>query len=428
MDRGRSERASGRFPLGMNNVLDARELGLKALRNAENVDVDKTGLLRRRDGYTLLTAGYAHSAFSEEDWPFGLAVVNGQLTKLTDVGGSIVQASLRAMAETAPVSYAVMNDRIYYSNGLVTGSLDASGVEIGWGIEEPGGQPLVTTSGSGGFTAGKYQVAIVFVSPSGEESGAEETVEIQVPENAGIMLSTIPQPVGVGYRVRIYCSPPNGDVLYEMATIPAGVLTYFLTNSPPGRVIETLLYSRVPPCTHVRAFKGRLWFVIDDTVFYTDALRYGLYRLHLNYYRFPDRINMFEVVEDGFYVGTAKHTHFLKGTDPAKMVSTVVELHGAVAGTGLQVRGADFGDKVPQGPVVVWWTNKGSLVRGEPGGNVVPLTEGRLSLPQYAAGATMFRELRGMKHLVSTLRDPNGSGFSARDEAVAEVIRNGVTI
>lgn len=424
------EQPTGRWPKGMNTAKSATALRADELRHAHNVDFDKAGKSYRRKGRDLLFAGYAHSGFSDELWPYGMYVSEGTLYRVEQQpNGAISRTSHYSVSMLEKMSYTIVNDRLMYTNGQLVRSAGLDGDDREWGVEQPPGQPLLSASAGGSYDEGKYQVAITFVSLTGEESGTGLASEVTLAQSQSIMLSSIPQPVDTTLRLRIYCTATNGDALYQVREIASGITTYLLDREHyPGKMLATQFCERVPPSRIVRMHKGRVYFVIDDMLCWTEPLRYGLYKPHENYVKFTAPPNMVESVDDGLFVGTGNRTMFLPGSDPKKFEQRVVDQHGTIPGTGLQLRGSHFGDEQYSGPVAVWWSNSGNLLLGTPGGRTKSLTEQRLSMPSYEAGATIFRESGGMKHLLSVLRNPNGSGFSATDDAVAEVVRNGVVI
>ncbi len=421
---------------GINNVLDVHELEDPRdpeqvfLRDALNVDVDKKGKYYRRGGYDLLTAGNAHSAFSHPRWPWAVAIIGGVLKKVSVVDGALVLTTLATVDATALASYTVQNEYLYFSNGRAAFKLNLAGDVLAWGVIDPPGQPTLTATANGGFRAGKYMVAVTFLSAAGEESGTGEAVEVVLTENQGITLSSIPQPPDSTYRVRIYCTGQNGDALYTMDTIPFGVSSYFLLGVlTPGKMLETQFMQRVPPSAIIRAYKGRIYFVIGKTIYYTQALRYGLSKPHEDYIRFASNVTMLEAVDDGLYVGVEDRIVFLPGEDPKKMIQRTVSDDGAVPGTGLVLNTNDFNlSTAPVGLVAVWWSTGGDVMRGLSGGVVTSLTADRLSLPTFTRGTTLYREFRGMKQLMSVMSDPTTEGFVARDSIVSEIVRNGVVV
>ena len=161
----RELRSLGPFQVGVANVPAETDLPTKngvqvALREAVNVDIPSSGAVQRREGYSLALAGTsAHSGWHDGMFPFALYVDQGTLRAM-QTGGSTWP--LVSGLHDAEVSYALVNERAYWSNGAQTGIVTAGGDALPWGVEHPNGQPLVSVSAAGGLAAGLYQVAVTF--------------------------------------------------------------------------------------------------------------------------------------------------------------------------------------------------------------------------------------------------------------------------
>jgi hypothetical protein len=419
------------WPEGVNNVRSLTDLGRRALRAGVNVDIPVSGRPRRRHGYASVQAGNAHSLWAPEGWPYALLVIDGQLCKLEAAGDAETVTPLLASPTSNRWRYCVQNDAVHASNGVDTARIDMAGALSAWGVDAPSGQPLVAAPAGLGLDAGRYQVAVTFVAPDGEESGTGRAANVAVPQDGGIALSAIPQPLSGTGSIRVYCSPPDGDALYHVATVPAGTLAHTITRSqPPGRMLETQFCDRVPPSSFLCSYRGRIYFAIGDTLYYTLALRFGLFRVHQGYFRFPHRITGVAAVADGLYVGTQRMAYFLAGSDPKDMTQRPVDAFGVVENTLQALRGATFGVPVSsQELAAVWWSANGLLLRGGASGAVTPITKGRLALPSFATGSLLHREQDQVQQLVSVLRSAeHGSPLAARDAATVSVVRNGVVI
>jgi hypothetical protein len=423
--------AFGGWPLGVDNVHSLKDIGEKALRAAINVDIPASGRPRRRLGYSVLRAGNAHSLWAPDDWPFALLVIDGQLSRLELVNGVETVTPLLPAPTLNRWRYCAINDTVFCSNGVDTAKIKYDGSLASWGVPAPGGQPLLMAVPGYGLDAGRYQVSATFAAPDGEESGTGVASVLDVPADGGINLAAIPQPqTGT---VRIYCSPPNGDALYHVATLQPGITAFTLTRShlsQMGRALETQLCDRVPPSSFLCAYRGRIYFAVGDTLYYTLALRYGLYKLHQSYFRVPHRITGVCAVEDGIYVGTERLAYFVAGADPTDARLATVDAFGVVEATMTPVR-ASFGiDGIsPQERAAVWWSANGVLMRGGPTGQVQAVTAGRLALPKFRIGAMLMREQDQLQQLVSVLRSAeNESALAARDAATVTIVRNGITL
>jgi hypothetical protein len=425
----------GRWPGGMNNVDDVHELGATRetpayLRDALNVDIDRNGKTSRRKGYKLLFGGNAHSLFGRAEFPFGLVVYNGNLCWFDESEPPPV--TVLPVDPALRMAYAVLNGRIIWSNGQIRGVMRQDKSIYPLGIDTPVSQPTLGTYAGGGMDAGTYQVAITYQrdinGELGEESGAMMAGTIDVAQGQGIQLSSIPQSADPSVSfVRIYITPPNGDVLYAAQQLVAGVTEYALGKRTLGRALETMMLDRMPAGTSLCAYRGRLYSALGTRITYSDPLRYGLTSRTKNYFDFPDPVVLMEPVEDGIYVGTETQTFFLSGNDPTAFQLRPIEARGVVPFSSCQATGSDFGADY-KGPVACWWNTAGNLVLGSVSGQITHLTRKALSLPSYLSGAAVLREQDGKKQVVSSMRHPTNEGVGAADYAVVKLIRNGVEI
>ena len=418
------------WPAGVNNRIRETEPGAVTdrrnkpnaslhLREAVNVDLTQFGHPIRRKGYDLLEAGYTHSLWSDPSIGYGLCVQEGWLCTLSATG---VVTQLREIHAYARVSYAVVNQQVFWSNSLEMGRVDDAG-SLHWSLPEPPIPTLATTS-NGAMSAGTYKVATVYVDEFDEEYGASETALIEVSEGQGFDVSVAGGWPTEAQDLRIFISQPNGEILYETATLSTPLT---LSISPGilgrGREVETRDLKQPKPGKIVRYFNGRMYIARNDTVIFTEALRYGLTRPAQGIYMFASPVILLEPVADGVFVGTKEGIVFLRGMDPYDITQTNVLSHAPVPNAVTRVPGEfmESGDS----SVPVWWGEDGAMVAGQTGGQVVQLTKDRLAVPMFSSGAMLYREQEGMAQVVSSLNKGGQiSAMGASDSVVAEVRRN----
>lgn len=420
----------GRWPSGVDNVHDVRELQERttngfptaALRAGVNIDLTPEGRPRRRKGYTLASAGYAHSLWSPDSAAFAFLVKDSVLHRMTLNGDIEVLEPIGTVHPTRRMVYAEIAGRIFGSNGLSRWSYE-DGLRQ-WGVEDPG-LPTLAPINNGGLDAGTYKVAMTYLDRYGEESGCGESATVEIAEGQGIGLSLIPVPSHADVIAkRLYVSRANGETLFAANELPVASTDFAMLRADvvrTGKVLDTQFCERVPACRLLVAFKGRLYFAIGKHLFYTLPLRYGLFKRHESYLPMPHDITDMVATRNTLYVGTERATYALTGNDPKTMDRADVDGYGMVEGTATRlVRG----DSVS----AVWWSKNGVLFRAGDDG-VTPLTRNRLALPEFKFGAVLHRETDGFSQLVSSLKGAGPSNtFSARDRFSAKVVRNGVVI
>jgi len=423
------------WPGGVNNRI--RETEQKAmrdgvtipssqfLREALNVDLTEEGHPLRRQGYSLHTAGYAHSAYGCDPLGVFCVVIDGLLLAGRSPDNLYTQATLNRYNQ---VEYSHINDSIYYSNGQVIGQIHGPTLthsSVGVPVAPI---PVVTgpaTENPNGWDDTR-QVAVVYVDLNGEEGGASEPVIVGA-DGAFTVDIPMPLPSGVS-EARIYVSSVSSEILYHaQSTITVSPITIYPSNIGVGKELDTLNLKPPKAGQIVRHFNGRMYVARNDQVFFSEALRFALTRPSQGVYMFPEFVTLLEPSTDGVYVGSKAGVVFLSGSDPYAVTQIHVSPYAPVEKAVARVPGEKFG--VPVDYVPVWWGVDGVMVVGLPGGQLKQLTRDRLAVPEFAAGAVSLREYEGMSHVVSSLRRGEGSNpMGATDTVVAEVRRNNIVL
>lgn len=421
------------WPAGIDNLNAEQSLqrddhgkNVIALRDAENVDLDRQGKPSRRGGYAkVVSANGAHSFWGDKDFPFGLYVDAGALMGLREDAESF---QITTGLGLQPVSYALAAGAVYWSSPSQHGKVTADGAQGPWGITSPHGAPSAVPASSGGLYPGRYQVTATFLSLTGEESGAPEAVWVDVPANGGIALSAIPQPPDPSWRVRLYASPADGNVMYAAATLPSAMTSFALGVHRPGKPLETQFLDTMPTGHIVRWLNGRLYVAVENVMVWSEPMRYGLTRLAYNRLSFQKWLAMMEPIGNGdelagMYVASGSKTYWLPGTDPKAFRAKIVRAHGVVTGTPIQVPGDVFGLETTES-VVYWLDDAGTACLGLPGGNVLPLRQNQVAAPDADAGASLYRDQNGMRQVITTLVGARERGLAIGDRAECTVIRH----
>jgi hypothetical protein len=402
----------GPWTLGVDNLATDQALPREALRNAVNVDLTKEGHARRRPGFTSRRSSKAHSLWSDGTTLYG--VDNESLSYFTRAAsGVLTPTTLRAgFPSTQPVAWLAVNDRVYYSNGVVTGMI-VNKVHYPWGVEVPNGQPTLTASAAGGLRAGRYQVAVTFVSSPGEEGGTGAAVAVEVAEGGGINLSAIPQPKDASVtRIRVYRTQTNADVFYLHAEYATGTTSATLgTSVSLGKVLDTQFMQPPLPGTLLDSFNGRLYIAAGSVLWHTEALRYGTIRM-TNFMMFPADISLIASGDTGIYVA-ADQTYFLQGQEPKSMVLLPKLPHGAVKGTLVTDT---------QTHTLSWFSPQG-FIKADAQGNIQNVSAGHITFERAETGAALLRESNGIRQVVGSMKGGVTSTLAVQDYFDAEVIR-----
>ncbi len=424
-------RPVGPWPLGINNVategaLPTDDKGYpRALREADNVDIDAAGWVRRRRGSTRSRPGQlTHSLWSHELLQFGLFVDHGQLQALLE-DGQVQPLGLEVGLN--PVSYTVIGDRVFFSSITHCGALDMDLRSAAWAPEQPSGQPLLALARESPLPAGQYQVAVTFIDRVGRESGSTLAAAIDVPEGFGIELSSIPLPLeNDTLSVALYVSAANDQVLRQYAVLPAGLRTGSILSAGEGRALTTQFLRPLPPGQIVRGGHGRQFVAVGNEVLWSEPLRYGMFRPAANRMQFPAAVDLLEPVGDGtagagVYVAAGARTYWYGGSDPAAFSQATARGTGVVPGSAAVVTGDVLGlDSAA--PVLVWLARDGYFCIGLPGGQVQVLKKGEAVINDADRAAILIRQEDGISQLIAALRAPKAQGLAFTDKAVAHVV------
>lgn len=422
------------WPRGIDNKHREDAVAPDSLRAALNVDIDARGKISRRPGFELVDAlSGAHSVFASERYPLLLVATR---TALYGYDAQLTRTELAALSIDAPMSFASVADKVYYSNGHDSGVLMADGSRRPWAPESPGGQPTLSVNTvAGGLDAGKYQIAVTFLDVYGRESGATLAAEITVEQGQGITLTNFPVPASADIEfVRVYCSPPNGDMLYLAQDVPIVVGQVLIGRHTPGRPLDKQFLQEMPPCTIVRAYAGRLFGAIGRTLIWSEALMYGMYRPSENWRQFESDILMIEPAGEaegsGLFVATADRTYFLASPQLASSQRTLAASSGAVPNSSVQIDTSSLALPDVFGVRPVWMDASDGMVLGVDGGRMLRLHDRLYAPPTNAEHASLaLRHYRGSTHVIAALRGGStATGMRASDTAEVEVWKAGVRI
>lgn len=403
----------GPFPGGINNRQPNHALPEGTLRNAVNARIDNSGHLSRRSGIALVYPGLnLRDGF---DCPLGVLFREGSSIKRFNSDNTSTELFGGVVGNSCTFEY--LNGVIYFSDGIITKKIDSNWNVTEWGIEPPVSPVLYGTYGSLG--AGRYTACVTFVDGNGVESGSSDIVIVTIDDDNGIVFSAIPSPVDsqvVG--IKLYLSTANGDVMYNVAEIPAGTSDYTVTSGgyDEGAALETQFLNKPPAGRIIREFNGRL-YIADSVgnVWITEPLSYDQCRLSEGFLQFPQPVDVMEPVTDGIWFAYGERTDFYAGADIDLFNPVPIFQYGAVFGTGKKVQNSNN---------VMWYSNRGTIL-GSSSGQAQNLQEANVATQTADSGATVMKEEDGIRQFITSLDNPTVSNLAAKDFIDAEIIRKG---
>lgn len=410
-----------KFPRGVDNRSREYALLEGALRDAVNLDVTRDGGLLARKGLRTVLAGDCHSLFTHPSQRFVLVVIDGYLNRLDPD-----ETTFPLVAVAGPVVYALLNDNVYWTDGNAIGQVTSQG-EVGlWGMNTPPA-PIVAAVTNGGLYAGTYQVAMTAIHSSGIESGASETVSVEVLEGGGIQVTT---PSASGVVFAIYITPPNGsheELRQAMVMAPGSIQS--LGVGGLGKALETLHGERPIPGQCLIQHKGRLWVASGNVVWFTSEKSPHIFYPATGYYLFESAVLLLGAAEDGIYVGLYDRIYYLQGTDPLNMTQRPVSAVGVVARSVNEIPYDLFlGQGAFPSRQCAFYDREGFLCIGKPGGVIIRPTKETYSAGEASSGDLTYRAYEGLRQLVSVLSIEQNTPLMATDTLVSEIFAQGVVL
>ena len=363
---------------GVRNTLPVERLKPEDLAEAVNVTLDDSGRVARRAGQTLRVAGSGmHSLWS--DGEVCCYVRNGGMYTLDP---ALTPTLVALGLSERPMAYASVAGRVYHSNGVNTGVLEAGRVR-GWGI--PVDDLTVGAAATSGLLgAGIYQFAMTWLTIDGQESGTGLAGRIDLPEGSGIVFSwAVPDDLRI-VQAALYLTQPNGEVLLQalVVDVEAGSATY--AGGDRSLPLATQWLDAPPAGQCLAHFKGRIYIAAGVYLYVTAA--HGLEYCDLRDYLAFDgtRINVLLAVEGGLFVGTERALYFVSGAVLSEQSLIAKSSTRVLPGSGVLADGQDVTGRVElAGVKVALLTTSDGVLLGMPDGSLANLTQERY---QFAIG------------------------------------------
>jgi len=378
---------------GLRNDRPAERFEHSDLAAGTNADIDNSGAVSRRAGYTQVLAGGFHSVWSDNDQ---CLLVNAGALKKSDPSYNLT--TLRTLVDARTVmSYAKAVDRVFFSNETDTGIVE-NGTARTWGIAVPPAPSVAVTVGS--MSAGTYQYTLTYIRSDGQESGAALASVIVVPDGGGLNF-TLPVSADPDVVLKnIYLSTPDGEVLYWATSVANDQTTASYTGDALELTLPLLtqFLGPAPAGQIVGYYRGRMYVAAGDKLYPSEPFAYELFDLR-KYIWMDGRITLFAAMEDkeragaegmnsGLFLGTDRSCGVLVGKDEFQYVPKTE--YGAIEGAVTYVDGSVFGDKSTGADLLpVWMTTQGICV-GLPQMEIKNLTRARFHFTADGKGAAHF--------------------------------------
>ena len=348
---------------GIRNTVSPERFGLEDLVSAVNFDIDETGRLKRRNGYSLAAAASgAHSLYAN-----GELALYVQSTSLKRLATDYSATTLRTVTTGKKMSYTTVIGRTYFSNGTDTGVVE-NGSARTWGLVPPTSIGAAASTPGGLLPAGTYQWTVTYLRGDGQESGALMTGVVVLTEYAGVAFSALPvsSDPDAAYKI-IYITPTNSEVLYEAAVVTNATTstTYMGSGVEFARPLETWLCQQAPAGQCVSYFRGQTLVASGSGLYPSQPYAYELFDLR-KYFDFESEITLLAPMENGLFVCTQTHHYWLPGLSPTDWAQQTKAEHGAILGSLVYTEGKNVGEGIP-GLAALWLSREGVCVGANDG-------------------------------------------------------------
>jgi len=386
---------------GINSQSPVSALTPQEQVSAVNADVNDNGYFVLREGYTPLVSNVpASSLYAHGNLLY--YVEDGILVSYDPAIGKKLPCDSPLNKEVAYLSIA---DKLFYSDGLVARRATSPSSSAPWGIVPPRSAPTVTPAADG---AERYLLSITFVRGDGEESGAPTPAAFK--SAAGVVtVSDIPisdDPLVTS--TAIYLTLPNGEALYRVTGLDAGVTsaTLALPMASYGRELDSLHRTPPPASLVVGAWNGRALVGVSNFILYSDLFRFERFMTSRSYVPFESAPTaIVPISPELLIVGTEDAIYKFEGADIETAKQTKLADYGVFRGAWTYVDGSLMDKDGAVGRTAMLMSKTGICsITSE--GVISNLTRKRYVMPQgVIAGAALAKYTEGSHQIIFSLRN-----------------------
>lgn len=366
--------------------LNTRQISGNYLRRAENVDIDNSGNLRRRESELLVQAlTGAHSLHLKSDTA-GYLVRDSVLYAITLP--TYAESFAKTLTSNDPVSWLPVGDDLYFSNGTDSGRI-TQGLFFPLGLPTPDAPACSAIGGT--LFAGTYQVAVSYYnSVTGEEGGISASNNPVLATDGGWRV-TLPAATAGATHANVYISTVNGSVPMLASTIALGTATTDFTAQPVAGRDSNGRYEDPLPAGTLFSSNGRLCSFSGSTVYVGLPFRPGYYLPAEGYIPFPADVSIAIENQAGTFIAADK-TYWVPGDLGAVegALATVLP-YGAVRGTAFSS---------PNKSEVGWFGAQGFVI-GKTSGEVEAPMSDHITQTPPASGVATIRTTNGYRRVLA---------------------------
>lgn len=376
--------------LGINNRLPDFALHVDKkgdyLSLAENIDVDNSGNLLRRESESLLQAMTAPHSLLMISETQGYLVRAGMLY-LATLSPTYSETLAKSLTSNERMTWVQAGEDIYFSNGTDSGRI-TGGAFFPLGLPTPAAPGTGTTTGS--FFPGAYQVSVSYWNAATGEEGGVSPSSSQVV--SGGLVVTLPAAVVGATHVNVYVSTVNGSIPMLAGSYAVGTATADFSAMPATLREAPQRFEAPLPAGRLFMSGSKLCSAVGKLVYVGLPYRYGYYDVVAGYLEFPETVAVAIENQMGTYVATTKKTHWFPGdlADVQGVVSDPLPFGG--------VPGTEF--RHPSTTSCGWFSDDGFII-ADTQGQVVSATADVLDQDSPAEGVANVRVTDGYVRVYS---------------------------
>lgn len=377
--------------LGLDNRLpdfdlriSTRQVSGNYLRRAENVDVDNSGNLRRRESELLVQALTDAHSLHLTSATAGYLVRDSILYAITLP--TYGQSFAKTLTSNDPVIWLAVGDDLYFSNGTDSGRI-TQGLFFPLGLPTPDAPACNAVGGS--LSAGTYQVAISYYnSVTGEEGGISASSNQVL---AGGVQVALPAATPGATHANVYVSAADGSVPMLARSVALGTATTTFTTPPTQGRESNGRYEEPLPAGTLFSSNGRLCSFSGSTVYVGLPFRPGYYLPAEGYIPFPAEVSIAVENQGGTFIAADK-TYWVPGDlgNVEGALATVLP-YGAVPGTAFSS---------PNKSEVGWFGAQGFVI-GKTSGEVEAPMSDHIDQTPPASGVATIRTTNGYRRVLA---------------------------
>lgn len=370
-----------------------RQDGTWPTRDLRDVDVTVEGVIKRRPGYRLSvpTPQPAHSLYYYAG-------------KMVYAYGTDWIADSKVVTQvSSPVVYTPHFDKCFgaYDEDILY--FDHTFAVRKTSSHAPPPKFQVAPKESSSVVAGDVGVAVSYLDAYGTESAARFLGVF--PKKAGTSLAVTNVPMDTSKKLVVYATVPDGDVLRMVSETPAVFPHYRVTDTPEGRLCDTLDRAPMPGGHLITSHGARLCVANGSYLVFSDEFCPHLCMPGKNIIPFAGTIRLLHSLGPVLFVADDLGLWALRGVDALDFKKELASGASVVKYSQVEVPGSAIsGFEAPPGVrVLVFATTQGFCIATEDG-NVRELHSDRVALREGLEGRSFYYRNEGVRQVVCLTR------------------------